>query len=245
MKTEIVSQSRRAVKGRVGAKEYSAEVRLGIFNDRYDFAVCEMFRRDLLGPICGLADSGRPGVRELHDGADHGMAFRLFVQVDGKFVCPYPFLGALGLRRDEFEAGLRRRGLAPGEASKILLYAVRKIRRDYVGDMRAACDDLAKALGGRLSEKTEAERLGRPFSPAQCEIYSALEAELDRLRDRRNAAEDEINAERAEKKDEARRRLDAELAAIDDEYDRKVGEVEKEYGGKIAEVEKAMAETAV
>ena len=248
MKVEITSQSCRTRKdggtGRI--TEYSAEVRVGVYSGRYDSVIGEALTPGTFGLSAKLtySDAADGGSSMLHDSSDRGVALRFVVQISGRAVCPYPFLKALKLSREEFEEKIETERLAPDDLRKIFAWAFRREGWKWVGDMGARCRDLADAFSGRLSGDEDAEKFGRPFTPVQVELYATLAKELEDLENGKFSEEEDLEERNRREREEAQARCDEECAKIDSRYEKLAEESAKKYDVRIAEVRKAMDEVA-
>lgn len=212
-------------------------VRLGIYNDKYDDVVA------------GLFDSTRVMLNDcymflLHDGGFCGFHDRATGQISF----------GLAVRTEE--------SLTPSVATQRVRRALDILRSAVVGKamgqkkrkaLVGKIDLLAEALGGHVPEAVEPEEFGRPYTPVQAELRSALLDEISRLEDEQNAAEDAEHEARNRKKREAtakyNRKIDwitgqrqAAVRAINAESSRNVVAIRRKYEKKIDELRSQLAE---
>lgn len=213
-------------------------VRLDLFNEDYD---------DVVRKLIGCTTIGYPGSYQ-------------FLVRDASLDC----FRDKATGRVVFGIGVRGAGKKKSDAAlavDVLTYALGDLAAMLEGKggrsrgAAARAMDLAGALEGRLSGREEAEKFGRPFSPVQSEIYSAIADEVARLDAEREAAEDaawrKYEAEKNAVKARYARKFDiimgyrqAAVKEINAEKGKAIRALRKEYGKKIAEL-KARAREAV
>ena len=167
-------------------KLYIVDVRLGVYSNEYDGVMNAFLSHKSLGPVTAAGYSCCAD--GLHDNDEHMVALKLAMYYDG-----VSFLKALDMNAENFERKLGNHALTSDDVRKILAYAFSKERwkQLFTGGF-SKCNDLARALAGKLSEEEEAMKFGKPFTSVQCALYAELEKEVKKRKAAQEAAEEKL-----------------------------------------------------